>query len=148
MERELADEGPGRWNLKTGRGGTVDVEFLAQMLVLRHGTEHPAVRCRNTEEALAALFAQRLLPGEDYATLVEGYRFLRRLANRLRLERDQPVEALEDDAAQLDALARWLGYAGSEEERLERLRREVEETREAIRGVYQRFFGAAADLRV
>src|SRR5262249_28524793 len=38
MERELAREGHGRVNIKTGRGGLVDVEFLTQMLQLLYGT--------------------------------------------------------------------------------------------------------------
>jgi len=45
--------------------------------------------------------------------LTQGYQFLRRLENRLRIERDQPVEALESDAEQLTALARWMGDEGA-----------------------------------
>ncbi len=35
MEQELAREHAGRFNIKTGRGGIVDIEFLVQMLQLR-----------------------------------------------------------------------------------------------------------------
>ncbi len=49
MERELARETPTRWNLKTGRGGLVDVEFAVQMMQLRHGHDHPAIRERRTK---------------------------------------------------------------------------------------------------
>ena len=37
MERELAGEDETRFNLKKGRGGLVDIEFLTQMLQLAHG---------------------------------------------------------------------------------------------------------------
>ena len=41
MERELAGEDEGRFNLKKGRGGLVDIEFLTQMLQLSHGGVKP-----------------------------------------------------------------------------------------------------------
>ena len=48
MEVELGKETPGRWHVKFGRGGLVDVEFLAQALQLVHGAEHPDVRRTST----------------------------------------------------------------------------------------------------
>ena len=48
MEVELGKETPGRWHVKLGRGGLVDVEFLAQALQLVHGAEHPDVRRTST----------------------------------------------------------------------------------------------------
>ncbi len=42
-------------NLKRGPGGLVDVEFIAQMLQLKHGEQHLEVRVPGTLEALAAL---------------------------------------------------------------------------------------------
>ncbi|MGZ3408312.1 MAG: [protein-PII] uridylyltransferase family protein, partial [Polyangia bacterium] len=48
MEKELAQETAHRFNIKTGRGGLVDVEFLVQYLQLVHGPKLPAVRLRAT----------------------------------------------------------------------------------------------------
>ena len=47
MERELAREQPGRFDLKLGRGGLLDVEFAIQWLQMRHGQD-PAVRTPDT----------------------------------------------------------------------------------------------------
>src|SRR5207245_2607549 len=74
-ERGAADEQA--VNIKTGRGGLVDVEFLVQMLQLRHGQAHPAVRVRDTPGAITALAAAGLLPPADARALAEGYAFLR-----------------------------------------------------------------------
>ncbi len=41
METEIARESAEHFNIKTGRGGMVDVEFLVQYLQLRHGAEYP-----------------------------------------------------------------------------------------------------------
>src|SRR5262249_47103545 len=62
--------------IKTGRGGLFDVEFLVQMLQLRHGHAHAALRTPTTRVALAQLEACGLVPGEDARTLAEGYAFL------------------------------------------------------------------------
>ena len=48
MERELGREGPGRIHLKFGAGGLVDVEFLVQVLQLRHGARHGTLRTPST----------------------------------------------------------------------------------------------------
>ena len=105
MELELAAETNERFNIKTGRGGLVDVEFLVQMLQLRYGHRLPALRQRDTLSALDALRACQALSREESQVLKRGYQFLRRLENRLRIERDQPVEALERNAEQLTSLA-------------------------------------------
>ena len=138
MEEELAGEGPERWNLKTGRGGSVDVEFLVQILQLQHGHEHPSVRSRKTREALRALEAAGLLPADEARCLGEGHEFLRRLENRLRIERDQPVEALAHEQA--GALALQLDYVGSPEEAGRALLADVSRVRESIRSVYAEKF--------
>jgi [glutamine synthetase] adenylyltransferase / [glutamine synthetase]-adenylyl-L-tyrosine phosphorylase len=124
-------------NIKTDRGGLVDVEFLVQMLQLRHGGTHPALRTATTDVALEAIEALGLLPAADAAVLRGGYAFLRRLESRLRIEHDQAVEALDEHPDVLEAVARALGdlTAGAGE----RLRRTAEEWRDGIRGVFDRW---------
>ncbi len=138
MEQELAREGMGRFNIKTGRGGIVDIEFLVQMLQLRHGRRFPALRQRATLPALEALRVCGVLPVDDFHLLMRGYRFLRTVENRLRIERDQPVEALESGDEQLTALARRLGYEG--DNAAARLLTDYQNQREAIRACYIRWF--------
>ncbi len=145
MERELAGSERHGFNVKTGRGGLVDIEFLAQMLQLRHGTTVPSVRRRATLHALAALAEAGLLPRADATALAESYAFLRTLTNRLRIERDQPVEALEREGERLPALARRLGYEGSSDAIARRLLDDYERHRERVRALYTRWFGVADD---
>jgi glutamate-ammonia-ligase adenylyltransferase len=138
MEHELAQERAGRFNIKTGRGGIVDIEFLVQMLQLRYGQQFPALRQRATLAALEALHDCQVLPTEDFQRLRQGYCFLRTLENRLRIERDQPVEALDSGDEQLISLARRLGYDG--EDATVRLLMDYENQRETVRGCYTRWF--------
>ena len=52
MERELGKETPGRFHVKFGRGGLVDVEFITQAVQMRHGARHPGLRRANTLHAI------------------------------------------------------------------------------------------------
>ena len=144
MERELAREDGSRFDVKTGRGGLVDVEFLVQMLQLRFGHEHAGLRQRDTLRAAAALRELRLINARDYRTLTEGYAFLRRLGHRLRLERDQDTHVLQREPGALRAVALALGY--QERGRSSpgtALLRDYEKRRERIRACYDRFFADA-----
>jgi glutamate-ammonia-ligase adenylyltransferase len=130
-------------NIKTGRGGLVDVEFLVQMLQLRYGQTHPGLRTRVTREAIAALAHDGLLASEDARALDDGYAFLRTLESRMRLARDQPVEVLEGDDDAVLALARRLGYEGDDTAALSALRADHARHRAAIRDVYDRHLADA-----
>jgi glutamate-ammonia-ligase adenylyltransferase len=95
MEVELGKETRGRWHVKLGRGGLVDVEFLAQALQLVHGARHPGVRRAGTVAALRGLAAAGVLPPATTAALVDHYRFLRRVSAALRLLGARPTDTLE-----------------------------------------------------
>jgi glutamate-ammonia-ligase adenylyltransferase len=130
-------------NIKTDWGGLVDVEFAVQMLQLRHGHAEPRLRVQGTPAALDALIATGVLSAEDGARLQEGYAFLRDLEGRLRIERDQPVEAIDVEPDAMLGVARRLGYTGSDADAVARFQRELARHRTAIREVYRRLFAAA-----
>ena len=145
MERELGHERPpARYDLKVGRGGLVDIEFAAQCLQMRHGSD-PRVRTTETETALAALEAGGYLDTPDAEALREGWRFLRRLEQRLRIAHGTAATLIEEGAPGLVTLARSMGMhdlppARAEEALLERY---VAVTRE-VRGAYLRVLGIQA----
>jgi glutamate-ammonia-ligase adenylyltransferase len=145
MERELASEDANRFNLKKGRGGLVDIEFLTQMLQLAHGQRLPKLRRRETLRALKALQDERILTDGEYRLLAEGYLFLRRLDHRLRLQRDQSIDAFEAEPGPLDGIAKALGYDGTGSKKRgpesgRRLLRDYQSRREKIRACYERYF--------
>ena len=89
MELELAKETKSKFNIKTGYGGIVDIDFIVQSLQLKYGSESKRIRQTNTLEALDLLFKERIIKKNDYNTLASGYRFLRQLENALRLIQDK-----------------------------------------------------------
>jgi glutamate-ammonia-ligase adenylyltransferase len=152
MERELAGEGDNRFNLKKGRGGLVDIEFLTQMLQLAHGQRVAKLRQRQTLEALKALRDAKVLKPAEYHLLTDGYLFLRRLDHRLRLERDQSIDAFEAEPGRIDGIAKSLGYQiGKKNSRQgtpksgAKLLRDYQARREKIRACYERYFLAKSD---
>jgi [glutamine synthetase] adenylyltransferase / [glutamine synthetase]-adenylyl-L-tyrosine phosphorylase len=147
MEKELAGEDESHFNLKKGKGGLVDIEFLTQMLQLTHGLRFREVRKRATLQALKALHERGILKKGEYQLLYDGYLFLRRLDHRLRLERDQSIDAFEADAKRLDGIAYALGYNGAAKNRTknktkagEKLLLDYETRRERIRACYAHYF--------
>lgn len=97
------------FDVKRGRGGIRDIEFLVQTHQLIHGGRDPLLRVRGTRAALDALaLAGRIAP-EHALTLGENYDRLRVVEHRLQMINDRQTHELPDaDAlgavAQLDGL--------------------------------------------
>jgi glutamate-ammonia-ligase adenylyltransferase len=108
MERELGRERPGRYDIKSGYGGLLDVEFATQWLQMRHG-EDLRVRTTDTLDALDALNDANYLEEKHYESLSGGYQFLRRLEQRLRVLHDSGSTVIDASAPGLVKLARRLG---------------------------------------
>ena len=147
MERELAGEDETRFNLKKGRGGLVDIEFLTQMLQLAHGHRLAGLRQRETLAALKALATAKILKPLEYRLLADGYLFLRQLDHRLRLERDQSIDAFDAEPGRLDGIAQALGYSKPKRPSSkpavhsgQKLLRDYQLRRERIRTCYERYF--------
>jgi glutamate-ammonia-ligase adenylyltransferase len=113
---------------------------MVQMKQLRHGTDVAAVRRPATRHALAALASAGVVAPDEAATLEQSYAFLRVLTNRLRIERDQPVESIEREGDRLPALARRLGYAGANDAVARELVADYGRHREQVRALYERWF--------
>ena len=97
-------------DVKSGYGGLIDIEFVAQTLQLIHGTAQPQVRVQNTIEAIRRLYEVDVLTIDQRDQLSFAYEFLRNVENSLRIVHDRPLDALPDTEAALEQLAKRLGY--------------------------------------
>jgi glutamate-ammonia-ligase adenylyltransferase len=100
--------------VKHVRGGLVDVEFIAQYLLLRHAAGHPEILAPAIAEAYGRLGAAGLLPADRAASLAAAARILQQVQAMLRLTVD---EAFDEDTATeglKTALARAGGAASFE----------------------------------
>jgi glutamate-ammonia-ligase adenylyltransferase len=83
--RMKLEETASQRNLKRGPGGTMDTEFLVQMLQLKHGKEMPEVRKQGTIAGLSALEKAGVLSADDALFLRSAYGFQRSIEARIRL---------------------------------------------------------------
>jgi [glutamine synthetase] adenylyltransferase / [glutamine synthetase]-adenylyl-L-tyrosine phosphorylase len=60
------------WDIKQVRGGLVDIEFIAQYLMLRHAQERPEIVCTSTADALAQLRSAGILGAGDFGILSDA----------------------------------------------------------------------------
>jgi [glutamine synthetase] adenylyltransferase / [glutamine synthetase]-adenylyl-L-tyrosine phosphorylase len=97
-------------HLKLGPGGLSDVEWTVQYLQQRFGASHAAVRSPATMVALDALQDEGLIDHRDATWLRDGFRFLSQIRNRLYLLRHRDVDVMPQITAQVETLARSLGY--------------------------------------
>ena len=103
MRGELSQDSPGVFDLKQGHGGTVDIEFIIQYLVLLHAHHHPQITDHpDNLRTIEALAAANLLPGDDAKMLQLAYVSFRHAMHALALQQ-QPVLAKGDTFADLRA---------------------------------------------
>lgn len=114
-------------DLKRGRGGIRDAEFLVQSLQMVYGHGDPSLRVRGTCDAARALAHAGVLEVGAARALVDGYTFLRKLEHRLQLVGDQQTHTMPEDEERRTALARTMGLrdAGELDRALENHRRTV-----------------------
>ncbi|CAM3647072.1 bifunctional [glutamate--ammonia ligase]-adenylyl-L-tyrosine phosphorylase/[glutamate--ammonia-ligase] adenylyltransferase [Polynucleobacter arcticus] len=84
-------------DIKLGRGGIREIEFLAQMFQLMRGGTDPRFRIRPTLEVLELLKQQGILPAQEVDALKGAYIFLRRLEHRIQVWEDQQTHYLPED---------------------------------------------------
>ncbi len=123
-----------RDDIKLGRGGIREIEFIVQAFQLLHGGRHPELRQRPTLAVLATLRSLDLLPAWDIDHLEAAYLFLRNLENHLQMADDEQIHRLPEEAGAMTALAVSLGYADGKAllEALDQHRDRVQEAFEQI----------------
>jgi len=110
IEQRTASAGRAEVEVKTGRGGIRDVEFVVQFLQLLHGGEHPEVRGANTLQAVDRLEQVGSLTAEERSVMDGTYRFLRQVEHRLQILFDRQTHEMPRDVEDLRTLAIRMGY--------------------------------------
>jgi glutamate-ammonia-ligase adenylyltransferase len=101
-------------DIKLGRGGIREIEFLAQMFQLMRGGTDPRFRIRPTLEVLDLIRQRGILPANEVEDLQSAYVFLRRLEHRLQVWDDQQTHYLPDDEITRARIALSMTESGSD----------------------------------
>ena len=139
IETEVVKSGELDRNVKLGRGGIREIEFVAQTLQLIHAGRMPFLQGAQTLPTLAKLSQYQLLGDEDARLLAEAYGFLRDVEHRLQMEDNLQTHTIPDDLPAQQRLAALMGFGGL---------REFEQARQqhtrVVRQIYDRLLKADA----
>src|SRR6266478_3157365 len=133
IERDIVGTANPERDVKLGRGGIRDIEFIVQTLQLIHGARHPFLQEPSMLKALRALRELDLLPTNDVLTLDKTYRFLRRVEHRLQIEAEQQTHVVPREPEALRRLALSLRFSSSED-----FTAALHEKMRAVRPIFER----------
>src|SRR5258707_4999242 len=133
IERDIVGADKLERDVKLGRGGIREIEFIVQTLQLIHGARHPFLQESSMLKALRALRQLDLLPREDVLTCDNTYQFLRRVEHRLQIEGEQQTHIVPRDLEALGRLALSLRFSSSED-----FTAALHERMRAVRPIFER----------
>ncbi|HXF44810.1 MAG TPA: bifunctional [glutamate--ammonia ligase]-adenylyl-L-tyrosine phosphorylase/[glutamate--ammonia-ligase] adenylyltransferase, partial [Burkholderiaceae bacterium] len=125
-------------NVKLGRGGIREIEFIAQTFQIIRGGRDSRLRDKSTLRTLAALKSLGLLAADTCDRLAAAYDFLRRLEHALQYVDDAQTHVLpaaEEERARIARLLRLPSAAA--------LTQQFEATREFVAATFDAVFLAA-----
>ena len=145
IDRSVATRGGG-FNVKLGRGGIREIEFIVQALQLAWGGREPWVRTAQTLIVLGRLAEKRFLSETECARLSAAYEFLRKVEHRLQMEHGAQTHRLPAARGRLELLVRRCGYAQSDDA-VALFLSDLEAHTSSVRGIYDRVFATMGDLK-
>ena len=134
-ERLKLETSASRDNLKRGVGGTMDIEYVVQMLQLYSAAEHPNVLVPGTLDAIHQLGLSGKLDKPTVEQLQENYSFLRSIESGIRLMNTSARHDLPTTASELKRLAVLINYHQATP-----LDRRCREVRQMNREIFDRIF--------
>ena len=136
-ENELSRETKEQRNIKEGRGGLLDVEYLTQAMQLKHGRSFPQLQNTKTIQALRELGRKSIIKKQESKVLQKNYIFLRLIENGLRLIYDDATNLLDFKRVQQNTILQLLKHQGYS---VNNLREAVESATKEIREIYLNYF--------
>ncbi|MDQ1591025.1 MAG: [glutamine synthetase] adenylyltransferase / [glutamine synthetase]-adenylyl-L-tyrosine [Pyrinomonadaceae bacterium] len=142
IDRQHADRSRG-FNVKLGRGGIREIEFIAQALQLAHGAHDSWLHAPHTLISLGRLADRGLVGERERTELSDAYAFLRTLEHRLQMEHGLQTHSVPDEATRRALVARRMNFAG--QDALADFNRALELHTARVRAAYERVFGEPHD---
>ena len=97
-------------NIKLGSGGIREIEFIGQTFQMIRGGPMPELQQRSILKVLSLLADFGYLEPGEAEDLGRSYLFLRKLENRLQMERDQQTQVLPRDALSRERIRLAMGF--------------------------------------
>jgi len=113
IQRELRWRKQDAVDVKMGRGGIREMEFLVQTLQIINGGKLPSLRARDTLGALRALVDEGLFPPAEGEALARSYLFLRGVEHRVQMVHHVRTHTLPVSDRELERISGLMGYRGA-----------------------------------
>lgn len=114
IDREVLSKGI-TTDVKVGRGGIREVEFIGQTFQLLRGGNEPSLQARRILDILSKLASHNLITKKEAADLIEAYTFLRDTEHRIQEIADQQTQALPTSDLDQARIAIGMGFPNWEE---------------------------------
>ena len=127
-------------HLKLGPGGLSDVEWVVQLLQLRHACAVPELRTTRTLAGLAAAARAGLVAQEDATVLARAWRLASQIRDAVVLVRGRAADVVPARAAELAAVASVLGYpSGTAQDLMQDYRQAARRARGVMEALFYGF---------
>lgn len=121
IEAEVVRSGEIDRNVKLGRGGIREIEFVTQTLQLLHAGRNPFLQDPQTVSGLATLARYNLLPTDQAQSLSAAYSWLRDVEHRLQMDNNLQTHTIPTERRARQRLAALMGCSSlAEFERIHR----------------------------
>jgi [glutamine synthetase] adenylyltransferase / [glutamine synthetase]-adenylyl-L-tyrosine phosphorylase len=110
IENEVVKSGEIDRNVKLGRGGIREIEFIVQTLQILHAGRTPFLQGSQTLPGLQKLQQYQRLKPSEVKELTEAYLLLRDLEHRLQMEAHQQTHTIPTERKARERLARLMGF--------------------------------------
>jgi [glutamine synthetase] adenylyltransferase / [glutamine synthetase]-adenylyl-L-tyrosine phosphorylase len=129
------------FNVKLGRGGIREIEFIAQALQLAYGGRDEWLRAPHTLISLARLADRNLITERELTALSDAYAFLRRVEHRLQMENGLQTHLVPENEERKFLLARRMNF-----ENLKDFENEIKTKTDNVNRVFTRIFDKVKNL--
>jgi len=124
------------FNVKLGKGGIREIEFIAQALQIAHGGKDEWLRVPHTLKSLTRLADRSLLSEHELTELYDAYTFLRQLEHILQMEHGLQTHTVPENPERRTAAARRMRFDDTAE-----FENALANNTENVSRIFERVFG-------
>lgn len=124
-------------NIKLGRGGIREIEFIVQVLQLIYGGRHKHLQQSSIMQAMDGLVQENCIPAADVAMLKRCYEFLRRTEHAIQALHDKQTHDYPQDAIDEYRVAAALNMENEQD-----LRTQLAQVRDSVSELFSRVIAA------
>jgi glutamate-ammonia-ligase adenylyltransferase len=142
IDRHHAHDREG-FNVKLGKGGIREIEFIAQALQLAFGGRDKWLHAPHTLVSLGRLAERGLITERERMDLFAAYNFLRLLEHRLQMENGLQTHSVPENEARRLIVAKRVGFTGKDA--LVQFNQTLETHTNNVQRAFERVFGADSE---